>query len=66
MAGDLSGSIAQLLRVVVIALIIIQFLRRIFKAGAQPKVPQASVRPTQGRKNDFRDVPPPPENPQLG
>ena len=24
------------------------------------------VRPFSGRKNDFRDVPPPPENPELG
>jgi len=24
------------------------------------------VRPFSGRKNDFRDVPPPPENPHLG
>jgi hypothetical protein len=23
-------------------------------------------RPRYGRKNDFRDVPPPPENPDLG
>jgi len=24
------------------------------------------ARPRQGRKNDFRDIPPPPENPDLG
>jgi hypothetical protein len=24
------------------------------------------TRPRYGRKNDFRDVPPPPENPDLG
>ena len=26
----------------------------------------AMARPRSGRKNDFRDVPPPPENPDLG
>ncbi len=58
---------AQWLRLAIFALIFISFVRRIFKArGAQGKVPPRSARPVQGRKNDFRDVPPPPENPELG
>jgi len=68
------------LRFAIFALIIFSFLRRIFKvkAGArssasrpapgpqagQQQIPQVFAR--QGRKNDFRDVPPPPENPELG
>jgi hypothetical protein len=64
--ADMSGAMAQLLRVAVFAFILIQFLRRIFKARTQGKVPPAATRPARGRKNDFRDVPPPPENPELG
>jgi hypothetical protein len=63
------------LRIAIFALILISFLRRIFKAKAQGRIPsptnrgnlpQTLARPRQGRKNDFRDVPPPPENPELG
>ncbi len=73
------------LRIAIFALILISFLRRIFKAKtqggipspakqsglpqtmAQPTMTQPSMmRPSRGRKNDFRDVPPPPENPELG
>jgi len=32
----------------------------------QTFIPPIFVRPTGGKKNDFRDVPPPPENPELG
>jgi hypothetical protein len=31
-----------------------------------PTITPAMARPRFGRKNDFRDVPPPPENPDLG
>jgi hypothetical protein len=67
------------IRLAILALILISFLRRIFKARTQTNipspakqnanarqgVPQTLFRP-QGKKNDFRDVPPPPENPELG
>ena len=71
-------------RIAIFALILISFLRRIFKIKAQsrpsaPKTqnnfpstpmrnsfPSTMARPRQGKKNDFRDVPPPPENPELG
>lgn len=57
----------QWLRLAVFVLILISFARRIFKArGAQSNVPPRMRRPAQGRKNDFRNVPPPPENPELG
>ena len=40
-----------------------------FPSSLQSKFP-ATITPTMarpsGRKNDFRDVPPPPENPDLG
>ena len=32
----------------------------------QNSFPATMARPRQGKKNDFRDVPPPPENPELG
>jgi hypothetical protein len=68
------------IRLAIFALILLSFLRRIVKAknrtGApapnrQPPVennqaPPVFMRPASGRKNDFRDVPPPPENPELG
>jgi len=41
-----------------------------FPATMQSKFPATvtptMARPRSGRKNDFRDVPPPPENPDLG
>ncbi len=63
------------LRIAIFAVILISFLRRIFKIKAQGRspspapqsnFPQIMTRPRQGKKNDFRDVPPPPENPELG
>jgi hypothetical protein len=59
------GEGVQWLRLAVFALILISFLRRIFKAGMRGKT-DPRARSVQGRKNDFRDVPPPPENPELG
>ncbi|MFZ3265711.1 MAG: hypothetical protein WA172_17020 [Terriglobales bacterium] len=67
------------LRIAIFALILLSFLRRIFKAKTQGGIPspakqgslpqtmtrQTMTRPLRGRKNDFRDVPPPPENPEL-
>ena len=66
MTADLSGSIAQLLRAALAAFIIIHFLRRLFKAGTQAKVPPAQARPLRRDPSKFRDEPPPPENPHLG
>ena len=63
MAADLSSSIAQLLRAVVVAFIIIQFLRRIFKAGAQAKGPTGQSLPARRDRSQSRNEPPPPENP---
>jgi hypothetical protein len=39
-----------------------------FAGSASPpiRVTPTFSRPRYGKKNDFRDVPPPPENPQLG
>ncbi len=78
------------LRIAIFALILLSFLRRIFKAKTQGGLPSPAkqgglpqtmaqptmtrptmtqpsmMRPSRGRKNDFRDVPPPPENPELG
>jgi hypothetical protein len=61
------------LRIAIFAVILISFLRRIFKIKAQgrPPAPQSNFpqtvpQPRRGKKNDFRDVPPPPENPELG
>jgi hypothetical protein len=68
------------LRIGIFALILISFLRRMSKARTrtnipspkmqtpemQSQVPPKYLRPRGGRKNDFRDVPPPPENPELG
>jgi hypothetical protein len=67
------------LRIAVFAIILLSFLRRILKLKNQAKPPSpapqnkvpATIIPTLGRprsdrKNDFRDVPPPPENPELG
>ena len=67
------------LRIAVFAVILLSFLRRIMKmknqGGSRPPVRQNEVpstitpamsRPRSGKKNDFRDVPPPPENPELG
>jgi hypothetical protein len=34
--------------------------------SATPTITPTIARPRYGRKNDFRDVPPPPENPDLG
>ena len=33
---------------------------------APTSIAASMARPRQGRKNDFRDIPPPPENPDLG
>ncbi len=67
------------LRIAVFVIILLSFLRRIVKMKNQGKpsspAPQSKVpttitptlgRARSGRKNDFRDVPPPPENPELG
>jgi hypothetical protein len=57
------------LRFIVLAIIILLFLRRVVNlknAGGVPRTPPQTPRPPQGRKNDFRDIPPPPENPELG
>jgi hypothetical protein len=69
------------IRLAIFALILFSFLRRISKARTRTNVPspktqtpemQSRIPPTKfsrprgGRKNDFRDVPPPPENPELG
>jgi hypothetical protein len=67
------------LRIAVFAIILLSFLRRIVKMknqgrpptpAPQNKVPATITptlgRPRSGKKNDFRDVPPPPENPELG
>lgn len=56
----------QWFRLAIFVLIFFSFMRRILKAAKQPKTPTNLARPPQGRKNDFRDVPPPPENPELG
>ena len=61
----------QFARLAIFALILVSFVRRILKATATQRsstqqVPRRLVRPEGGRKNDFRDVPPPPENPELG
>ena len=64
------------LRIAIFALILLSFLRRISKAQAD-KISSSPIAGTpgefsstlprpQGKKNDFRDVPPPPENPELG
>ena len=66
MTTDLSGSIAQLLRAALAAFIIIHFLRRIFKAGSQAKGPPGQARSLRRDPSQFRDEPPPPENPHLG
>ena len=66
MTADLSGSIAQLLRAALAAFIIINFLRRLFKARTQAKVPPGQARPLRRDPSQFRDEPPPPENPHLG
>jgi hypothetical protein len=58
--------LAQWFRLLIFVLIIFSFLRRAFKARTQGSAPPTLRRPPQGRKNDFRDVPPPPENPHLG
>jgi hypothetical protein len=65
-AGDLSGPIAQLLRVALAAFIIIHFLRRIIRVGTQAKIPPGQARRVRRDANAFRDEPPPPENPHLG
>jgi len=59
----MSGAIAQLLRAALVAFIIIQFLRRIFKAAAQAKVPPGQLPRVRRDPNQFRNEPPPPENP---
>jgi len=64
--ADLSGPIAQLLRVALVALIIIHFLRRIIRVGTQAQIPPGQARRVRRDPNGFRDEPPPPENPHLG
>jgi len=67
------------IRLAIFALILLSFLRRISKARTRTNVPGPApnagtpgritptlLRPQQGKKDDFRDVPPPPENPELG
>ncbi len=56
----------QWFNLAVFVLIIFSFVRRILKVNSQKKIPSNLARPARGRKNDFRDVPPPPENPELG
>lgn len=67
----------QWFRFAFVALFILLFLRRAFRiktrttSPAQTTVTQPTTlsvprRPRQGKKNDFRDIPPPPENPELG
>ena len=66
MAADVNGSIAQLLRVALVAFLIIHFLRRILRAKTQAKVPPRQAPRVRRDPNTFRDEPPPPENPHLG
>jgi len=66
MAAGLSGSIAQLLRAALIAFFIISFLRRKFKVAERGPVSPQGARPAKRGANEFRDEPPPPENPHLG
>lgn len=66
MTADLGGSIAQLLKAALAALVVLHFLFRLFKAGPQAKVPPAQARPLRRDPSQFRDEPPPPENPHLG
>ena len=66
------------IRTAIVALVFFSFLRRVLKAKAQRGTPSPATRSNlpsatiprtprrYGRKNDFRDVPPPPENPDLG
>ena len=66
----------QWFRFAFVALFIILFLRRAFRIKTrttpnqttmtQPTTISVLPRPRQGKKNDFRDIPPPPENPELG
>jgi hypothetical protein len=58
----------QWLPLLIFVLILISFARRILKAQKARGgiVPPRTTRPSRGRKNDFRDIPPPPENPELG
>jgi hypothetical protein len=71
----------QWLRFGFVALFIVLFLRRAFRIKArtspnqtapsqttmsQPVTLSVPLRPRRGKKNDFRDIPPPPENPELG
>jgi hypothetical protein len=65
-AADLSGPIAQLLRVALAALIIIHLLRRVIRVGTQAKNPPGQTHRVRRDPNAFRDEPPPPENPHLG
>jgi hypothetical protein len=55
----------QWVRLAVFGLILVSFLRRIFKARLRGNT-DPRARAVQGKKNDFRNVPPPPENPELG
>lgn len=66
MAADVNGSIAQLLRVALVAFFIIHFLRRILRAGTRAKLPPGQAPRVRRDPNTFRDEPPPPENPHLG
>jgi hypothetical protein len=68
------------IRIAIFALILFSFFRRISKARTRTNIPSPKMRTPEmqsqvpanylrtrgGRKNDFRDVPPPPENPDLG
>lgn len=56
----------QWFRLAIFVLILLSFLRRIFKASMKAKTADPRARSVHGRKNDFRDIPPPPENPELG
>lgn len=54
----------QWIRLAIFGVILISFLRRIFKAGTQRNT-DPRARAVRSRKDDFRDYPPPPENPEL-
>jgi hypothetical protein len=71
----------QWLRFGFVALFILLFLRRAFRIKtrtspnqttpnqttvSQPAMMSVPPRPRRGKKDDFRDIPPPPENPELG
>jgi len=52
-------------RAALVALVIIHFVRRWMKVGARDKATPQNPRPVWRRADEFRDEPPPPENPHL-